>query len=102
MKIELVEGASTFEAAKNTIGQIDTSNMDYQNIIVVPDAFSMQAEKLVFDCLNINSTFNVKVVGISKLASIILRENNIPFKRISAIEEVFNIYNAVKKCEENF
>ncbi len=102
MKIELVEGASTFEAAKNTIGQIDTSNMDYQNIIVVPDAFSMQAEKLVFDCLNINSTFNIKVVGISKLASLILRENNIPFKRISAIEEVFNIYYAVKKCEENF
>lgn len=102
MKIELVEGASAFEAAKNAISQIDTKNMDFQNIIVVPDAFSMQAEKLVFDVLNIKSTFNIKVVGITKLASIILRENNVDFKRISAIEEVFNIFFAVKNCEDNF
>lgn len=102
MKIELVTGATTYEAGINTIKKIDTKNFEFQNIIAVPDAFSMQAEKLVFECLGIKSSFNIKVVGISKLASNILRDNNIEFQRISALEEIFCIYKAVKQCEDKF
>ena len=102
MKIKLVEGATTFEAAKNTIKQINVSDFDYQNLIVVPDAFSMQAEELVFSCLDIKSAFNIQVVGISRLASMLLQDCGVFFDRISSLEEVFFVYQAVKTCEQNF
>ena len=102
MKIELITGGTIFEASRNVIKQIDVGDFDKQNIIVAPDTFSMQAEKLVFDCLNIKAAFNISVVGISKLAGKILRDNNICYTRVSAIEEVFNIYQAVKNNEQNF
>ena len=102
MEINLITGATTYEAAINTIKKIDISNLEQQNLVVVPDSFSMQAEKLIFDVLKIKSTFNIEVVGISRLASKILRNNNIPFQRISALEEVFSIFKAVKENEEKF
>lgn len=102
MKIKLFTGATAYEAAINTIKQIEPQDLGVQNIVVVPDSFSMQAESLIFDVLNIKSTLNIEVVGISRLASKILRNQNIPFQRISALEEVFNIYKAVSQCEDKF
>ena len=95
MKIEIVTGGTIYEAGVNTIKQIDCHDLAYQNLVVVPDAFSMQAEELIFDCLGIKTAFNIKVVGISKLAGTILRESGVQFERVSGIEEVFNIYKAV-------
>ncbi len=102
MQVKIVTGATTFEAAVNTIKKIDAQNLEYSNLVVVPDAFSMQAENLLFKTLDISSTFNIEVVGISRLAAKILRSNNISCKRISALEEIFNIYKAVKSCESEF
>ena len=48
MEIKLITGATAYEAAKNTLKQIDVSDFDKQNLVVVPDSFSMQAENLVF------------------------------------------------------
>ena len=49
MKINLIAGETNFEASKNALKQIDLSDMTKQNLVVVPDRFSMQAENLVFD-----------------------------------------------------
>lgn len=102
MEIKLVTGESIFQACVNTIKQIDVSKSDEYNLLVVPDTFSMQAESLLFDTLNLKTVFNVEVVGISKLASYILRSENIPYQRVSGIEETFNIYRAVKWAEKDF
>jgi len=102
MEIKLFTGATTYEAGINTLKQIDVNDFSMQNIVVVPDSFSMQAENLIFDVLKIKTTFNVEVVGISRLAGKILRNNNIEYKRISNLEEVFLIYKAVKECEGEF
>lgn len=102
MEIKLITGATTFEACKNTIKQIDAADLDMTNLVVVPDSFSMQAENLIFDVLGIESTLNIEVVGISRLASKILRNNNIVFDRISGLEEVFCIYKTVKENEDKF
>ncbi|MGN1201497.1 MAG: PD-(D/E)XK nuclease family protein [Candidatus Caccovivens sp.] len=102
MEIKLIVGGTTYEAGVNTIKQIDVTDRSRKHIVVVPDSFSMQAESLIFDCLKIKSTFNIEVVGISRLASKILRQNNVSFKRISGLEETFNIYNAVKENENQF
>lgn len=102
MNIKLITGATAYEATVNTIKQIDCLDLEYENIVVVPDSFSMQAESLIFDVLNISSTFNIEVVGISRLASKILRKNGIEFERVSGLEEIFFVFKAVKKCEEEF
>lgn len=102
MEIKLITGATTFEACVNTIKQIDISNLDKTNIVVVPDSFSMQAESLIFDVLKIKSTLNIEVVGISRLASKILRNNNISFERVSGLEEVFCMFKVVKQNEDKF
>lgn len=102
MEIKLVTGETSYVAAINTLKQIDVNDLEMENIVVVPDSFSLQAENLIFDVLKIKSTFNIEVVGISRLASKILRNNNIDFKRISGLEEIFNIYQAVKECEKDF
>jgi len=102
MNIKLITGASTYEACINTIKQIDVTKKDEYNLLVVPDAFSMQAENLLFDVLDIKAVFNVEVVGISKLAGHILRDNNFSYVRVSGLEEIFSIYKAVKACEKDF
>lgn len=102
MKLNFITSKTLFEATKAAIGQIDYKNLDERNIVVVPDAFSMQAENLIFDVLNIKSTFNISVVGISRLASKLLRENNIMFDRVSGLEEILLTYKAIKDNEENF
>lgn len=102
MKIELISGATAYEAGIHTIEKINSNDFSTKNLVVVPDSFSMQAESLIFDVLKISSTFNIEVVGISRLASKILRNQNIPFQRISALEEIFNIYKAVSICQNQF
>ena len=102
MKINLIAGETNFEASKNALKQIDVSDITKRNLVVVPDRFSMQAENLVFDTLKIKSSFNIEIVGISRLATKILRSNNIEFKRISSLEEIFAIYETVKELEGEF
>ena len=102
MEIKLVTGATTYEACVNTIKQIDYSDLDMTNLVVVPDSFSMQAENLIFEVLDTQSVFNIEVVGISRLASKILRNNNVAFERISGLEEIFCIFKVIKENENKF
>lgn len=102
MKINFTTGATLYEAGKNTIKKIDFKNLKEKNLVVVPDSFSMQAESLIFDALNIKSSFNIAVVGISRLASKILKEHNIFYDRISGLEEILITYKAITDNEEKF
>ena len=102
MELNIVTSGTLFEATKEILKKIDYKNLAQKNLVVVPDSFSMQAESLIFDCLNIKSTFNISVVGVSRLASKILREHNIPFDRVSGLEEILFTYKAVKDNEKNF
>lgn len=102
MKIKLITGATAYEASINVLRNIRLEDIEIQNLVVVPDSFSMQAENLIFDVLKIKSTLNIEVVGISRLASKLLHNENIGFQRISKLEEIFNIYKVVKECEKNF
>ena len=47
------------------------------NIIIVPDKFSLNAERSVFETLNINSTFNIDVVSFNRLCYKILNINSL-------------------------
>ena len=98
--MKFISSITLYEATKEVIKEIDYKNLKEKNLVVVPDSFSMQAESLIFDVLNIKSTFNISVVGISRLAGKILREHNIDFERISGLDEILYTYEAIKKCED--
>lgn len=102
MEIKLITASTTYEAALNTIKQIDVTKTEEYNLLVVPDAFSMQAENLLFDVLDLKAVFNVEVVGISKLASYFLNSHGVAYERVGSLEEVFNVFKAAKACEESF
>ena len=102
MKINFTTGGTLYEAGKNTIRKIDFKNLKEKNLVVVPDSFSMQAESLIFDALNIKSCFNISVVGISRLASKILKEHNIFYDRISGLEEILLTYKAIDVNKDKF
>ena len=102
MEMKFIASSTLYEATKEVIKEIDYKNLKEKNLVVVPDSFSMQAESLIFDVLKIKATFNISVVGISRLAGKLLREHNIDYARISGLDEILYTYEAIKKCENNF
>ncbi len=52
----------------------NTQGIDLENLVIVPDRYSLTAEKEIFKQLRITSTFNTKVISISKLATYISTE----------------------------
>ena len=74
MKIKVVTGESTFFASKNLIEEIRSDNIDEKHYVLVPDRFSLQIENLIMDIGGRQSTFNIEVLGLSRLASRVLKE----------------------------
>lgn len=53
------------------------------NIIVVPDKFTLNAERLVFEYLNIESSFNIQVMSLTRLVNKILSRKVSNYELIS-------------------
>jgi len=104
MKIEVVTGISTFEATKNAFKRIDKTDIDTSYFIVVPDRFTLQAEKLLFDTLEIQSTFNLSVISLTGLAEKVLSSKKINLTSLTALEGILGIKKIVesKQKELNF
>ena len=87
MAVNIIVGHKLNCVSKEVIRSIDKNRQDFlcDNIVVVPDRFSMVAEKLIFEVLNIKATFNIHVMGINKLA-----------------KKIINEYRAVQKVKNKF
>ena len=77
MQINLFLNATTLDATKDMISTIDNSDFCVENIIIVPDKFSLQMEKLALSMLPRKAFFNVKVVGITTLVNDFLKKNGV-------------------------
>ncbi len=56
----------SFYSLLDRVGQV-RKDFSSQNIIIVPDKFSMNAEKLLFERLQIESSFNVEIMSLTRL-----------------------------------
>lgn len=92
------------EATKQTILQIRDTKHDLfcDHFVVVPDRFSLQAEKMIFELLEIESTMNIHVVGISKLSSLILQEAGVDLKALTSHQSVLLMRKAILDNLEHF
>ena len=112
MKLKAYIESTILGATKAMIGAIDNSDFNFNHIIVVPDRFSLQMEKLLLKTLPSQALFNVKVVGLSSLAVDILNQlgkkcdvlTNAECLLITqqAITAVKNQFLSFKKCGISF
>ena len=94
MKVEVIVGNNLYSVAEAVVGSIEVSDsLELENFVVVPDRFSLLAEKLQFSQNNINSTFNIKIVGISKLATYFSPKLEV----LSSDQSRIKIYRALKE-----
>lgn len=102
--IKIITGQKLLDVSAEVIKSIGDYRLDLScdNIIVVPDRFSLLAEKMVFDSLGIKSTFNIRVMGITALARQIIKKANLDCVFCDAQESKFILFRAMQKSKKNF
>lgn len=97
MKVELITGSTIYESVKNTFKRIDARDINTEYFVVVPDRFTLKAEDLLFDSLNVSAVFNINIVSLTGLAKIILGKDNID--TISVLGGVMLVQKAMLSLE---
>ena len=100
MKLQIVTGSTLYESAENVLKGIDPNDFFTQYLVVVPDRFTLQAERLLFKVLNIKSTFNINVVGLSNLANKVIKEEGL--SQLSELEGVLLVQKIFEEEKDNF
>lgn len=101
MKLCLFTNATILDATKDMLRSIDKSDFSQEHIVVVPDKYSLQAEKTILELLG-DSLFNVRVLGLTKLASEILSEMGVKCEVVSEGESLLLTQKAIDEVAENF
>lgn len=99
-KLKMIIGDNFDDVNKAIISKINLKDLSKRNYVIVPDRFSLLAERLIFDTLNISAYFNLSVIGISGLADIVLKENNVKFDYVNKVESKLIIRQVLKKIND--
>lgn len=102
MKIKVVTGGSLFLAGKNLINDMDLSDSEAIHYVLVPDRYSLQVENLIMDLKNIESTFNIEVLGLSRLANKILKELGVKGETLNSDETLLLTQQAIENVKHEF
>lgn len=100
MLVNLFENASLLDATKDMISAIDNSDFSIDHIVIVPDKFSLQAEKLLLTLLPSKALFNVRVMGITMLVNEILSKLNLDSELLSPSESLLLTQKAIENVKD--
>ena len=92
--MQIVLGENLTESIENLLEKISPNEKSY---IVVPDRETLQIEEMLFSTLNLKSTFNISVVGLSNLALSFIPK---PAKSLGEIESVLFVKKAMSIAKE--
>ena len=103
-EINLFKCSDLEECSKAVISSISPLHKDLSenHLVIVPDRYSLVTENMIFDVLNISSTFNINVRGISGFAEMILNEQNISGEFISKQQGLLLIRKAIADTVSEF
>lgn len=103
-RLILTKGIDITSASEQVVADIApfVSCFEEDQIIIVPDRYSLITEKLVFEKLGISSTLNIKVMGINRFASLILQKQNAMPKSMSNNGALIALGKAVYEEKDNF
>ena len=79
---------------------IDYKNLNCQNIIIIPDRFSLLMEKQIFNTLNISSTINISVMGISRFANSVFKKLNLDLEFVTKQESLLIVRKAIMNTQK--
>ena len=102
MNIKLFINNTTLDATKDMIDTIDNSDDFIEHIVVVPDKYSLQMEKLLLDTLPRKALFNVRVVGLTSLANDIFKKLNIKVDVLTSGECLLITEKAIENVKKDF
>lgn len=101
MKVSLFTNATILDATFDMIASIDKSDFSQEHIIVVPDKYSLLAEKNILSLLG-ESLFNVRVLGLTKLADEILKNLGVKCEVVTEAESLLLTQKAIDEVSDNF
>lgn len=102
MKLILHCNSTTIDATMDMIGEIDYHDFSQEHIVVVPDRFSLQMEKLLLESLHNSAFFNVKVQGLTGLASEILSRLGRSVEVLSSADCLLYVQQAIENVKSEF
>lgn len=102
MAVNLFINSTILDATKDMISTIDNSDFSVDHIVVVPDKFSLQMEKLLLRTLPNKALFNVRVLGITGLANEILNKLNKSVEVLSTGESLLLTQKAIENVKSDF
>lgn len=100
MESNIVLGSNLYDISYEVLQEIKQDS-EKENLIIVPDRFSLLAETLLFDAKKINCTFNTFVMPISKFCIEKLREV-MDMELISTQQQKFLIRRAITLTKDSF
>ena len=101
MKLKTYTNASIYDATFDMISSIDFSDFSIEHIVVVPDRFSLQMEKTLLQTLK-KSLFNVKVMGLTSLATEIFSRLHKKVDVLSSSESLLLTQRAIENVKDKF
>ena len=99
MQNKIIVDSNNILSFKRMIKQIDYNET---NIIIVPDKFSLNAEKMFLDENDLTVNFNTRIFSLSKLASAIIEKKLIDKKIIDKTQSLMIISSIIKENINNF
>lgn len=95
---------NTYNLFNHSVAQIKDylGDINYQNIVIVPDKLSLFTEQAIFDVLKIEAYFNLTVMGISKFAKYILEKNNLSTAECTQLESKLLTLKAIQNTKNKF
>ena len=105
MKIKLYQGSTLTDATVAMIKSIDNSDMFSMHVIIVPDRFSLQCEKLVLQLFPQKAIFNVRVVTLTRFSVELLSKLGVKLGKgdvLSSGETLLLTSRAIENVQENF
>lgn len=99
MKLNILKSLNLKHSINNTIDTIKSLG-DSDICIIVPDKLSATMERLIFEKLNIESSFNINVSTLNRLSKNILAETNANYKTISKIGGIILLKKVLNENKE--
>ncbi|MBQ8444086.1 MAG: hypothetical protein IJX25_01890, partial [Clostridia bacterium] len=113
MKLEVYQGSTIFQSARYMLSKIDNSDFLTDNVVIVPDKYSLLTEKMVLDLSQGGSLFNIRVKTLSSFSLELMQKLGLEEKGVissgesllltqMAIENVKKDFTLFKKSNINF
>jgi ATP-dependent helicase/nuclease subunit B len=94
--------ASNLEDLKLGVLKNIKEKSDWENIIIVPDRFSLLVELAAFEQIDQDCLFNTQVMPITRFVSFFLEQIGIKKQKVSTEEQSFLVRRAMQKVSDQF